>query len=66
MAEIAGYIIRYGVSANDITNKIVLTDRSVTQYTFTQLAAGTYYITVSAYDADNVESPTSAVLVRSF
>lgn len=66
IADVAGYIIRYGSSATVLPNKIVLTDRYVTEYTLAQLAAGTYYITVSAYDAGNVESPTSAVLVRSF
>lgn len=66
ITDIAGYIIRYGSSAAVLPNKIVVTDRYVTQYTLAQLAAGTYYITVSAYDAGNVESPASAVLVRSF
>lgn len=66
ISDIAGYIIRYGSSATVLSNKIVVTDRYVTQYTLAQLAAGTYYITVSAYDAGNVESPASAVLVRSF
>lgn len=64
--EIAGYIIGYGSSIDTITNKIIITDRTATEYTFSQLASGTYYITVSAYDTNSVESPVSAVLVRSF
>ena len=66
ISEIAGYVIRYGSSANNMANKIVLTDRYTTEYTLPQLAPGTYYVAVSAYDTGNVESPMSAVLVRSF
>lgn len=66
MNEILGYVIRYGSSPNEMDNKITLTDKYKTAYTFSQLKSGTYYVVVSSYDTDNVESPASEVLKRSF
>jgi hypothetical protein len=56
MSEIAGYKIYYGTSQGQYTTSIDINDGSAEGYTITGLPSGTYYIVVTTYDVDGLES----------
>lgn len=65
MSEIDGYRIYMGESESDLTPVMDINDNTLTVYTFTNLSAGTYYFSVTAYDMDGIESGFSNIISRS-
>ncbi len=60
ITNLAGYIISYGTSASSLTSKIKLTNAGLTSYQIDNLAKGTYYFAVSAYNSAGQTSVLSA------
>lgn len=58
---VAGYDVHYGTTSGNYTTTVNAGD--TTTETLSSLAAQTYYIAVSAYDANNNQSPLSSPLV---
>lgn len=56
LTDLAGYKVYYGTKPRTYTNSIVI--GNVTKYTI-NLASGTYYFTVTAYDSTGLESTFS-------
>ncbi len=62
LSDLGGYVIKLGTSATSLTRSITLASGSITQYTVTDLAAGTWYFAVVAYASDGTESDVSEVV----
>lgn len=54
LTDLAGYKVYYGPSSGNYANSVNV--GNVTSYTLNNLAPGTYYISVTAYDAAGIES----------
>jgi hypothetical protein len=65
LIDLAGYYIRYGTSADDLTQTITVQGAAVSEYEITNLAPGTYYFAVTAYASDGSESAPSNVANKS-
>ncbi|HEY0684289.1 MAG TPA: putative Ig domain-containing protein [Steroidobacter sp.] len=61
LSNLAGYRIAYGTSASAMTSTIQVANPSVTNYTISNLAPGTYYFAVRAYTSNGTESAISNV-----
>lgn len=61
LVNLIGYHIHYGLSPQELTGTITLTDASATSYEFTGLSAGTWYFAVAADAADGTESALSNI-----
>lgn len=64
LTDLAGYVIRYGTSAEQYTDTVNIDDPEITSYVFENLSPGTYYFAVSAVTAQGVESALSNVAVK--
>lgn len=64
MSELAGYRIYMGTSSDDLAPIVDLNDEGLTRYTVDNLAAGSYFFAVSAYDADGMESGLSQIVEK--
>jgi hypothetical protein len=60
LQNLAGYRIRTGSSAGNYSNTIDVTNPGLTTYVVENLAKGTWYFVVSAFDAAGVESALSS------
>lgn len=54
LTDLAGYKVHYGKSSGTYTNTVTI--GKVTSYSINNLAPGTYYFTVTAYDTTGLES----------
>jgi hypothetical protein len=61
LANLAGYRIRYGTSANALTKTIVIDNASVTTFVVEDLAPTTWYFAVTAVTSAGTESAYSNV-----
>jgi hypothetical protein len=61
LTDLAGDKIYYGTSATALTQQISISGGSSTTYVVSGLAAGTYYLAVTAYASDGTESVSSNV-----
>ena len=59
LADLAGYRIHYGLSANALTQTIEIRNPSVSTYVVEGLAPGTYYFAITAFSSRNLESERS-------
>jgi hypothetical protein len=59
LTNLAGYRINYGMAANSLTNVITINSATTTNYEITNLAAGTWYFTIQAYNTEGVDSSPS-------
>ena len=64
ITELAGYNIHYGKTPTTITNVITVNDPASGSHTISNLAAGTWYFAVVAYNAQAVESSFSNVVSK--
>lgn len=64
MTDLQGYRIYYGTSAEDLDMLVDLNDNSLTDYSISDLPAGSYFFTVTAYDLDGQESGFSNVISK--
>jgi hypothetical protein len=59
LANLGGYVIHYGTVANNLTSSITISNPGLTTYVVENLAAGTYYFTLSATTTGGVQSVAS-------
>jgi putative Ig domain-containing protein len=62
VTDLAGYRIYYGSTSTQLNQVVTVEGAEVTEYAFRELAAGTWYFAVAAYNSDKVESGLSAVV----
>jgi len=63
ITELAGYRVYMGTSDNNLKPLVDLNDETITSYTVSDLPAGSYYFSVSAYDMNGLESGFSQVVL---
>ncbi len=64
LANLAGYKIDYGTSADSLTQSVTISDPTATSYTLQGLASGTWYFTVSDFTSAGVVSAFSSVVSK--
>jgi hypothetical protein len=64
LQDLAGYIVVYGDSANDLDQTIRINNPSIDRYVVEQLPAGTYYFAVKAFNSRGLESERSNVVSK--
>jgi hypothetical protein len=60
LTNLAGYTVYYGTSPNAMTSMATVNDPTAVSFTVSNLAHGTWYFTVSAYNSDGQASGLSA------
>jgi len=60
LVNLAGYHVYYGTSASSLSKSVKIANPSVSTYVVSDLSSGTWYFSVKAYNAKNVESDFSA------
>jgi Putative Ig domain len=61
LTDVAGFVISYGTSPNELTQSVTVANASATGYTVENLAAGTWYFTVAVYTTTGTQSAPSGV-----
>jgi len=61
LVDLAGYRILYGSSSSNLSNRVTLTNPGLTSYVIENLAQGTWYFAMTAFDASGAESDQSGV-----
>lgn len=61
LTGLAGYIVYYGTSADNLNQQVTLANPGQTAYVMTNLAAATWYFAVAAYTSDGVIGTRSNV-----
>jgi len=61
LANLAGYRVHYGTSANGMKTMVTLANPSLTNYLVTNLSSGTWYFGITAYTKSGMESSLSNV-----
>ena len=61
LAGLAGYVVYFGTSADNLNQQVTLANPATTTYTVTNLAAATWYFAVAAYTSDGVIGTRSNV-----
>ncbi|HET9444864.1 MAG TPA: fibronectin type III domain-containing protein, partial [Steroidobacteraceae bacterium] len=59
LADLAGYRIHYGKTAQTLDQTISIANASISTYVVEGLAPGTYYFAVTAFNSRNLESERS-------
>jgi hypothetical protein len=64
LSDLAGYKVRYGLSANSLTQMVDVAGAAVTSASIEGLSTGTWYFSIASYTSAGVESaPTGTVYV---
>ena len=61
LTNLAGYNIYYGTSTGGLTQKVIISNPSVTTYVITGLTPGTWYFAVAAYTTNGTQSNLSGI-----
>jgi putative Ig domain-containing protein len=61
LTNLAGYWINYGTSAANLSQKVQIDNPGISSYVVSNLSPGTWYFSITAYTADNLESAPSAI-----
>jgi hypothetical protein len=61
LTDLAGFRIYYGSAPGSLTQTVNLADPTVTSYTVSNLASGTWYFGATAYATDGAESALSSI-----
>jgi large repetitive protein len=64
LTDLAGYRIRYGSSADALSQMATVSNPGVSTYVVTGLASGTWYFAVAAYNTAGGESDPSSVVTK--
>lgn len=64
LTNLAGYRIYYGTSSSSLTNQIQIANAGTARYVVQNLAKGTYYFGVRAYNSSGTESKLSNVAAK--
>ena len=59
--DLAGYRVYHGTSPDALNQMTQLPGANTTTYVYSQLASGTHYFAVTAYNVNGVESALSGV-----
>lgn len=65
LTNLAGYRVRYGTRSGSYSNMVQIDNPHVLNHMLKSLSPSTYYLTVSAYNALNIESSASAEVSKS-
>jgi hypothetical protein len=65
LTNLAGYRLFYGRQPGEYANQVRIRNPGITRYVVDDLAAGTWYFVMTAFDADGLESDFSEEAVRS-
>lgn len=61
LTDLAGYWIKYGTSADSLSEKVQIDNPGIVTYVLSNLSPGTWYFSITAYTAGNVQSAPSGV-----
>jgi hypothetical protein len=64
LTDLAGYIVYYGTSADNLNQQVKLEDPGLTSYMMTNLASGTWYFGIAAYTRSGVRGVISSVVKK--
>jgi hypothetical protein len=64
LTDLSGFVISYGRSREALDQSVRITNPSIDSYTLDQLASGTYYFAIKAFNASGVESDLSEVVTK--
>jgi hypothetical protein len=64
LADIDGYHIYYGTSANNYPNQLDVANGTAQTVTITDIQVGTYYIVMTTYDVSGLESTYSSMAIK--
>lgn len=64
LTNLAGFRVRYGNSVGNYPNTIAIPNPGVTSYVVENLALGTYYFVIAAYDSTGSESSNTSPLSK--
>jgi hypothetical protein len=64
LADIDGYRIYYGPSANNYPNRLEVSDGTAQSAIITELPVGPYYIVMTTYDVRGLESAYSSMVTK--
>jgi hypothetical protein len=64
LTNLAGYTIKYGTSASNLSTAVKVASTGVTSYVIDNLPAGTYYFGVSAYSSAGQTSSVSNIVSK--
>jgi hypothetical protein len=59
ISNLAGYKIHYGTASQDYTQVVSVSNPSLSRYVLDSLPSGTYFLAITAFNAQGVESPLS-------
>jgi hypothetical protein len=62
MTNLAGYRIRYGRSATDLSASLSIDNAGITRYSMDGLASGVWFFAIVAYTSEGAESANSTVI----
>ena len=62
LTDLSGYTISFGTSSTELAQSITIDSPAATSYTFTGLAAGTWYFEIAANASDGTQSAPSATV----
>ena len=66
LTDLAGFNVYYGQTSRDYGNKIAINNPGIATYVVGNLTPGTWYFSVTAFDANGLESNSSSEGNRSF
>jgi hypothetical protein len=64
LTGVAGYIVYYGTSADNLNQRVKLENPGLTSYMVTNLASGTWYFGIAAYTRSGVEGVISSIVQK--
>jgi Putative Ig domain len=64
ITNLAGYTIEYGTNKSNLTSSVKLANPGLTSYVIENLAAGTYYFGVTAYNSAGGTSTVSSIVSK--
>jgi hypothetical protein len=64
LGDLAGYVVYYGTSADNLNQHVKLANPGLTTYMVTNLASGTWYFRIAAYTSSGVEGVLSSVVQK--
>jgi hypothetical protein len=65
MTNLAGYHIKYGKSADNLSTVVTVRNAGIASYVIDGMASGVWYFAISAFTSDGAESDNSAVVSAS-
>ncbi len=64
LGDLAGYVVYYGTSADNLNQHVKLANPGLTTYVVTNLASGTWYFGIAGYTKNGVEGVVSSVVQK--